>query len=151
MPPAIDAPFAVRFACFNKRVHDFLTHTSLPLFINNSTIMASINIDLIGIDSTSETSNLTTFGSGNKPTLPSDESPTIQALTAAKDEAAYDLIYASIPREHRVKIYDVHYVKYEPYRSKRSKRNAWYWNPTQAQELIRVTKGKYSLFLILTC
>ena len=77
MSPAINAPFAMRFACFNQRVHEFFIHTLLPLFINNSTIMASININLTDIDTTSVTSNLTTFDSGNTPTLLSDESLTI--------------------------------------------------------------------------
>jgi hypothetical protein len=99
-------------------------------------------IDLMDVDNASDDSNLTTLESGDIPTLPCDEAPPIQALYAAIDDARYDLAHASIPRDNRVKIKGIHFVKYDPYRSKRSRRSVWYWDKKQAEELIRVTKGQ---------
>jgi hypothetical protein len=76
--------------------------------------------------------------SGDTPTLPSDESPTIQALFQTPNDTAYKLVLARIPTYHRIKLKGVHYVKYNSYRSKKSKRSAWYWHQDQAEELIRV-------------
>lgn len=95
------------------------------------------------IDLDDDQSDLTTAVSGDTPTLPGEESPTIQGLLTAKDDASYDLLCAQIPSANRVKIRSVTYVKYDPYRIKKSKRSAWYWGD-QGEELIRVTKGKHS-------
>jgi hypothetical protein len=89
-------------------------------------------------------SELTTLESGDTPTLPSDESPTIQALFQAHNDTAYKLALARIPTYHRIKLKGVHYVKYNPYRSKKSKRSAWYWHKDQAEELIRTSTGRYT-------
>ena len=90
-------------------------------------------------------SELTTLHSGETTTLPGDEAPTIQALFNAADDAAYTLAVAKIPTDHRVRYHGVHYVLYEPYRSTRSKRGAWYWNNDQAVEMIRTSKSKFYL------
>lgn len=103
------------------------------------------SLDPIDIDNSSETSSLSTLISGNTPTLLADEEPTIQALLAAKDDAVYDAVHASVPGDYRIKIRGVHYVRYDPYRPKKSKRSAWYWKEDQAEELIRVTKGIFIL------
>ena len=87
-------------------------------------------------------SELTTAVSGDTPTLPSDESPTVQALFQAKEDREYDRVYESIPLKHRIKVGPIRFVRYDPYRAKKSKRSAWYWQNGQAEELIRVTKGK---------
>ena len=70
------------------------------------------------------------------------EESTIQALYDAATDAAYDLAVARIPSDNRIKVKGINYVKYDPYRSKRSKRSAWYWAPSQSLELIRTTKGR---------
>lgn len=95
------------------------------------------------IDLDDDQSDLTTAVSGDTPTLPGEESPTIQGLLTAKDDASYDPLCAQISSANRVKIRSVTYVKYDPYRIKKSKRSAWYWGD-QGEELIRVTKGKHS-------
>jgi hypothetical protein len=88
-------------------------------------------------------SELTTLVSGDTPTLPGQEQPSIRALFEAHDDAAYDLAVAQIPRDHRVQVKGIWYVRYEPYRHRRSRRSAWYWAKEQAEELIRTTKGKF--------
>ena len=101
-------------------------------------------MDLIAVDTASEGSILTTAISGDTPTLASDEAPTIRALLGAKTDAEYDHLIATIPREHKKTIDRVLYILYEPYRSKKSIRTAWYWadeEGTQGIELIRITKG----------
>lgn len=98
----------------------------------------------IGFDTDSQ-SELTTLESEDTPTVLNDESPTIQALLTACDDAAYSLIVARIPREHRLKLHGIHYIRYEPYRSKKSKRSAWYWHPTQGEELIQTSQGIQAL------
>ncbi len=72
---------------------------------------------------------LTTLESGDTPTLDDGESPTIKALAAAQaahDDAAFELVVARMPSNHRIRISHVHYVLYDPYRSRKSKRKAWY-------------------------
>lgn len=103
------------------------------------------SLDPIDVDNSSESSTLTTLESGDTPTLFADELPTIQALLSTKDDAAYEHLCASIPRAHRVKIKGIHYIRYDPYRSKKSKRNAWYWQKDQAEELIQISKGRLHL------
>jgi hypothetical protein len=110
----------------------FLTTNTLDLTTDESR-----DDDLI-----SESSTLTTLESGDTPTLESDEAPTIQALMTACDTAEYDLIVAKIPKEHRVKIAGLHYVLYDPYRPKKSKKTAWYWgNGSQGIEVIRTSQS----------
>ena len=104
--------------------------------------------DNMDIDINDDDSILTPLESGDTPTLPADEEPTIQALTEAKDEATYNHVLATIPREHKIKVKGIQYIRYEPYRKKKSKKTAWYWNPDQAEELIRVTPGISPLFII---
>jgi hypothetical protein len=88
-------------------------------------------------------SELTTLVSGDTPTLSGQEKPSIRALFEAHDDAAYDLAVAQILRDHRVQVKGVWYVRYEPYRNRRSRRSAWYWAKEQAEELIRTSKGEY--------
>ena len=84
--------------------------------------------DIIDLDNILEDSHLTTLESGDTPTLDNDgESPTIHALNTAASDAAYDLVIGRIPQEHRLKILGIHYVNYDPYRLKRSKRTVWYF------------------------
>ena len=97
--------------------------------------------DTIDLGDVSDTSSLTTVISGETPTLLSDENPSVRALFEASTNRSFDDALSRIPRENRVKIKDVLYVKYAPYRSKKSARQAWYWDKSQAEELIRVTKG----------
>jgi hypothetical protein len=92
-----------------------------------------------------EESELTSVISGETPTLDDGgEAPSIKALMRAQkahDDAEFDLIVERILSDHRLKIGHTHFVLYEPYRPKRSKRDAWYWHPDQAKELIWTTKG----------
>jgi len=91
------------------------------------------------IDLDADDDDLTSLHSGETPTLPSDEAPTIKALADAATEAEYQLCVGKIPRNHKVKIGSILYVQYEPYRPRNSKRTAWYWK--QGEELIRTNKG----------
>jgi hypothetical protein len=125
--------------CF-LHIHDFFDLQLYYRFINMS------SVDNADIDTQPE---LTTLESGDTPTLPSDESPTIQALFQAHNDTAYKLALARIPTYHRIKLKRVHYVKYNPYRSKKSKRSAWYWHKDQAEELIRKPTGRYTIILPL--
>ncbi len=93
--------------------------------------IASYNI--IDLDNISEDSHLTTLESGDTPTLNNDgESPTIHALNIAASDAVYDLVIRRIPQEHRLKILGIHYVDYDLYHLKRSKRTIWYFGQAQA-------------------
>ena len=94
--------------------------------------------------------DLTSVHTGDTPTLPSDEGPTIKALDDAATEAEYQLCLGKIPREHKIKIGAILYVKYEPYRPRKSKRTAWYYRDGQGEELIRTNKGSYCFHLSLT-
>jgi hypothetical protein len=100
-----------------------------------------LSTEPIELDDASDTSSLTTAISGETPTLPSDENPSVRALLEAKTDRAFNEALSRIPRENQIKIRDVLYVKYAPYRSKKSTRQAWYWDNNQAEELIRATKG----------
>jgi hypothetical protein len=109
-----------------------------------NSIKSSNMASVVGPDSDNN-SELTTLVSGDTPTLPGQEQPSIRALFEAHDDAAYDLAVVQIPRDHRVQVKGIWYVRYEPYRQRRSRRSAWYWAKEQAEELIRTSKGKYSL------
>src|SRR3954451_17933417 len=97
--------------------------------------------DTVDLDAFSDSSSLSSANTGDTPTIFSDESPSIQALLKAQNERAYHNALDKIPSDHKVKIADVYYVKYDHYRSKKSRRDEWYWKPEQAEELIRITKG----------
>ena len=84
------------------------------------------------VDTTSENSALTTVISGETPT---------DLFNDAKDDAAYEVLVASIPSRNKCQCGRINYVKVEPYRTKKSKKTAWYWNPALAEELIRTSKG----------
>lgn len=102
---------------------------------------------LIDVDNDSE---LTSLYTGDTLTLDDGEHPSIKALKAAQeahDNAAFDLVVARMPSDHRVRYNGINYVLYDPYRLKRSKRLAWYWLPDQATELIRTTKGIWPIAL----
>lgn len=94
---------------------------------------------VIDLDADDTQSELTSLHSGETPTLPGDEAPTIKALADAATEAEYQLCVDKIPRNHKTKIGGILYVQYEPYRPRKSKRTAWYWE--QGEELIRTNKG----------
>jgi len=97
----------------------------------------------IDVDTDSE---LTTLHTGDTPTLDDGEHRDIMALDAAQeahDHAEFDLIVARMPSNHRLKVNGIQYIIYDPYRPKKSKRTSWYWNLTQAVELIQTTKGTY--------
>ena len=90
------------------------------------------NIDLahpIKLSNKTNSDRLTTLESGDTPTLNDGKSPTIKALAAAQaahDDAAFELVVARMPTNHRIRISHVHYVLYDPYRPRKSKRKAWY-------------------------
>lgn len=117
----------------------FVIRSTASFGSNNSTQNSTQNsIDLSDDD---DGSDLTSAVSGETPTLPdSGEAPSIRALQTAADDAAYDLALARIPSEHRVKIGVHYYVKYDTYRPKRSKKLAWYWHSSIAEELFCTTK-----------
>jgi hypothetical protein len=97
----------------------------------------------IDVDNDSE---LTLLHTGDTLTLDDGEHPLIKALTAAQeahDDAEFNLIVARMPLDYRLMINGIYYVKYDPYRPKKSVRTAWYWLPSQATELIRTSKGIY--------
>ncbi|KJZ68600.1 hypothetical protein HIM_12009 [Hirsutella minnesotensis 3608] len=88
-----------------------------------------------GTDS-DNSSELTTLVSGDTPTLPGQEQPSIRALFEAQDDAAYDLAVAQIPRDHRVRVKGIWYVRYEPYRfddSGKELRNRKIWKYANSQ------------------
>jgi hypothetical protein len=114
-----------------------------PSTLLNRYAFIMLSTEPIDLDDASDTSSLTTAISGETPTLPSAENPSVRALLEAKTDRAFDEALSRIPRENRIKIRDVLYVKYAPYRSKKSTRQAWYWDKSLAEELIRVTKGNY--------
>ena len=58
-------------------------------------------------------SELTILNSCDTPTLPSQEQPSVRALFEAHDDAACDLAVAQIPRDQRVQIKGIWYVRYE--------------------------------------
>jgi hypothetical protein len=104
------------------------------------------------LDNESDSDHLTTLESGDTPTLDDSEAPSIKALNeaqAAHDDAAFNLVVARMPSDHRIKIGYTHYVRYNPYRSRKSKRKAWYWNADQAEELIITSKGCFSYITLL--
>ena len=70
--------------------------------------MSSVNAD------TDTQLELTTLESGDAPTLPSDESPTIQALFQAHNETTYKLALARIPTYHRIKLKGIHLCQIQP-------------------------------------
>lgn len=109
----------------------------------SSNVSRQPSIDIYD-DGDNDGSDLTSAISGDTPTLPGDEAPSIQAIINAQkasDEAAYDLAVARIPSEHRVKIGRYHYIIYDAYRPRKCQRSAWYWDAKQARELICTTKG----------
>jgi hypothetical protein len=106
-----------------------------------TTVMEPYSTPVIDLDRDDTESDLTSAHSGETPTLPSDEQPTIRALHQAATDSEYDLCVARIPRENKLKIEGITYVKYDPYRPRKSKRTAWYWAPDQGEELIRTKKG----------
>jgi hypothetical protein len=108
----------------------------------NPTAANTTNTDPMDVNTDLEGSGLTTAISGEILTDPFNEAPTIQALINAKDDAAYNALVASIPSRNKYRAPDgIEYVKMDPYRSKKSKKTAWYWHPALAEELIRTTKG----------
>ena len=80
----------------------------------------------IDININDDDSILTPLKSSDTLTLPTDEELTIQALTEAKDKATYNHVLITIPREHKIKVKGIHYIRYELYRKKKSKKTAWY-------------------------
>ena len=99
-----------------------------------------MNIIQIDNDLSSETSSLTTALSGQTPTDPFGDDPTIQALLQAASNADYELVVATIPLHHKLTIKRIQYILFEPYSTRRSKKVAWYW-VDHGVELIRATLG----------
>ena len=98
------------------------------------TSIAPTDVDIITESSLTTLSDLT-------PTDPGDEPPEIRALTAAVDDAAFDLAYERLPNELRVKIGGIAFARYEALKTAKSKKRAWYWELDQAEELLRASKG----------
>jgi hypothetical protein len=107
----------------------------------------ALNMDAvhpIELDKETESDQLTTLKSGDTPTLDDSVSPTIKALDAARkaaDDAAFNLVVARMPSDHRIKVRGIHYVLYNPYRPRKSKRSAWYWAPVQGQEEVEILRA----------
>jgi hypothetical protein len=99
------------------------------------------NPPVININADDNQSELTSAHSGETPTLPGDDAPTIKALDSAATDAAYDPLAAQIPRDHKIKIRGVTFIRYALYRNRKSKRRVWYWDPKQAEEVICTKKG----------
>jgi hypothetical protein len=116
-------------------VYSISTTTIITVAMSSSQPSPSTNL-VIDLDPDDDA-----LHSGETPTLPADEAPTIKALLNAANDSEYDLCIAQIPRDHKLRINGVTYVKYDPYRPRKSKRSAWYWNPLQGEELIRTKKG----------
>ena len=105
-------------------------------------INTTVTID-INMITKSDLSSLT----DQTPTLLGTEAPHIQALIDAVNDAQHQLAYDRLPSSHRVRIKGINYVRYNPYRSSKSKRTVWYWDPSQAEELFRASKGMASQHL----
>lgn len=122
----------------------FVRRPGLASTPNTPTPTPTQSFESIDIDEFDDgISDLTTAVSGETPTLPSDEPPSIRAINEAikaADEVAFDLAVARIPQEHKVKIGQFWYIKYDFYRHKKSKKNAWYWEG-QGIEVICISKG----------
>jgi hypothetical protein len=83
----------------------------------------------IKLDNETESDHLTTLESGDTPMLDDGKSPTIKALDAAQaaaDDAAFNLVVARMPSDYRIKVRGIHYVLYDSYKPRKSKRRAWY-------------------------
>ena len=104
------------------------SHCHFYLSINTITSIHSFIINIIQIDNdlSSETSSLTTALSGQTPTDPFGDDPTIQALLQAASNADYELVVATIPLHHKLTIKRIQYILFEPYSTRRSKKVAWY-------------------------
>ena len=84
------------------------------------------NPPIIDLDADNAQSELTSLHSGETLTLPSDEAPTIRALETAATDAEYNLLVAQIPREYKIRIRSTTFIKYNPYRPRKSRRKVWY-------------------------
>ncbi|PVH72106.1 hypothetical protein DL98DRAFT_596359 [Cadophora sp. DSE1049] len=95
-----------------------------------------------------DASDLITLHSGDTPTDPfNSEAPLIQALFKASEDAEYQRALDAIPRDHRIKIGGIWYILYTYYRKKTEKKRVWYWEESQAEELLRVSKEPEALAL----
>jgi hypothetical protein len=99
------------------------------------------NPPVINLDVNDAQSELTSLHSGETPTLPGEEAPTIKALENAAIDAEYELLVAQIPREYKIRIGGTTFIRYDLYRPRRSKRTSWYWGKDQAEEVICTKKG----------
>jgi hypothetical protein len=84
------------------------------------------NPPVINLNTDDTQSELTSLHSGETPTLPSEEAPTIKALENTATDAEYKLLIAQIPREYKIRISGTTFIQYNPYRPRRSKRTSWY-------------------------
>lgn len=91
-------------------------------------------------NSVSDTCSLTTAISGQTPTDPFGEEPTLQALIKAKNNAEFNLLIATIPREHKIIIRNQVFVRTEAYKVRKSRKTAWYW-VDHGEELIGAFRG----------
>jgi hypothetical protein len=66
---------------------------------------------------------------------------TIQTLEGAVDDASYNLLYARVPSEYKVLVDGIYFIKFDPYRTKRSKNTAWYTRPRHCLELVQASKS----------
>ena len=122
-------------------VYSISTTTIITVAMSSSQPSPSTNL-IINLDPDDDAqSELTSLHSGETLTLPADEALIIKALFNTANDSEYDLYITQILRDHKLRINGVTYVKYDPYRPRKSKRSAWYWNPLQGEELIRTKKG----------
>ena len=104
-------------------VYSISTTTIITVAMSSSQPSPSTNL-IIDLDPDDDAqSELTSLYSGETPTLPADEAPTIKALLNAVNDSEYDLYIAQILRDHKLRINSVTYVKYDLYRLRKSKRS----------------------------
>lgn len=104
--------------------------------------MSLINMASLTIidDEFSENESFITAVSGQIPTDPFGDNPTLQALEKAQTNAEYAALVARIARANRLTIKRVEYIRTEQYAIRKSKKAAWYW-VDHGVELIRATPG----------
>lgn len=75
------------------------------------------------------------------PALPAEAPITLRSLEDIADDAAYDVVYAKIPDEHKLLIKRLWYIKRDPYRVQQARFTAWYTQPAHSYEIIQASKS----------
>ena len=119
------------------------TNININIIINiiNSIFIMPPPIIIVNNSNDDDSNSLTTAISGQTPTDPFGDNPTLRSLlSTAASNADYALVVATIPRANKLTIKRIEYVLYEPYNIRRSKKVAWYWID-HGVELLRTTAG----------